>query len=302
VEFRQAEHFLAVAQHGGVGQAASALGCARPSLSQSVRRLEREVGAPLFHRIGRGLVLTAAGTALIDPAQALLRDGKTVRATAAEHSGLPSGHIDIGTTAGAYESPLVHLVHSLRREQPQTTVRITEYRSEADIVRAVRVGAVELGFGYNDREGESAQRHRNGLRRHALGTTELCAVLPESTAAGLADPLQFAALPDLPVIAVSDGAQARSTVESALRRAGVRTRLSAVAAHRHATIPLVAAGAGICWTTVEQARNSAVPGVVSRRMDPPLRLSITMLHRRGALAPAARALHAAALDWAQESR
>ncbi|WP_029088490.1 LysR family transcriptional regulator [Brevibacterium album] len=301
MEFRQAEHFLAVAQHGGVGQAASALGCARPSLSQSIRRLEREIGAPLFHRLGRGLALTAAGTALLDPAQALLRDGKTVRATAAEHSGRPTGHIDIGATAGAYESPVIQLVHRLRRRLPQVTVRVTEYGSEADIVRAVRTGAVELGFGYADPE-EADPQGRRSVQRHRLGDAELCVTLPESAAAGLSDPLPLADLPDLPVIAVSDGAHARHRVESVMRRYGVHTRLGVVTAHRHAAIPLVAAGAGLYWCTEEQARNGAAPGVASFRMAPPLRLSITLLHRRGALAPAARALQAAALAWAEEQR
>ncbi|WP_370943249.1 LysR family transcriptional regulator [Amycolatopsis sp. cg5] len=61
MDLRQVEYFVAVVDHGGVTKAAEALFLAQPSLSQAVRQLERELGAELFDRTGRHLVLTAAG-------------------------------------------------------------------------------------------------------------------------------------------------------------------------------------------------------------------------------------------------
>lgn len=43
------EYFLAVVDHGGVNRAAAALRVAQPSLSQAVRRLEKDLGTELFH-------------------------------------------------------------------------------------------------------------------------------------------------------------------------------------------------------------------------------------------------------------
>jgi DNA-binding transcriptional LysR family regulator len=63
VDARQLEYFLAVVDHGGVNRAAAALYLAQPSLSQSIRALERDLGHQLFHRVGRRLVLTDAGQA-----------------------------------------------------------------------------------------------------------------------------------------------------------------------------------------------------------------------------------------------
>ncbi|GAA5114151.1 LysR family transcriptional regulator [Pseudonocardia adelaidensis] len=71
MDLRQLEYFLAVVEHGGVHRAA-ALHVAQPSLSQSLRRLERDLQADLFHRVGRGLVLAPAGEALIGPARQML--------------------------------------------------------------------------------------------------------------------------------------------------------------------------------------------------------------------------------------
>jgi DNA-binding transcriptional LysR family regulator len=67
MDIRQLEYFLAIVDHGGFNRAASALYVSQPALSQTVRSLERDLGAALFHRIGKRAVLTEAGTALIEP-------------------------------------------------------------------------------------------------------------------------------------------------------------------------------------------------------------------------------------------
>lgn len=56
--------FVAVGREGNVGRAAASLYVSQPSLSQDIRRLEREVGARLFDRGHRGLTLTPAGEEL----------------------------------------------------------------------------------------------------------------------------------------------------------------------------------------------------------------------------------------------
>jgi DNA-binding transcriptional LysR family regulator len=80
MDARQLEYFLAIVDHDGFGRAAQHLHIAQPSLSQSIANLERELGIPLFHRIGRGVVLSAAGRELIEPARQVLRDLSTARA------------------------------------------------------------------------------------------------------------------------------------------------------------------------------------------------------------------------------
>src|SRR5215472_6298396 len=81
VHARQLSYFLAVVDHGGFGRAAAVLSIAQPTLSQSVKGLERELGAELFHRASPGDVLTAAGRALVGPARQLVRDVNAARAS-----------------------------------------------------------------------------------------------------------------------------------------------------------------------------------------------------------------------------
>ncbi len=66
VDARQLEYFLAIVEHDGFGRAAAHLHIAQPSLSQAIANLARELGVQLFHRIGRGVVLSTAGSELVD--------------------------------------------------------------------------------------------------------------------------------------------------------------------------------------------------------------------------------------------
>ena len=69
MDIRQLKFFLAVVDHNGFSRAAEHLLVAQPSLSQAIANFERELGMPLFHRIGRGVVLSEAGSALVGPAE-----------------------------------------------------------------------------------------------------------------------------------------------------------------------------------------------------------------------------------------
>ena len=61
MDLRRLRLFLAVVEHGGMTRAAEAEHVSQPSVSQVVRELEAELRTPLFHRIGRGVVLTPGG-------------------------------------------------------------------------------------------------------------------------------------------------------------------------------------------------------------------------------------------------
>ena len=91
MERRQLEYFIAVVEHGGFTAAALALHVAQPSLSHAIRALEREFGGSLFHRLPHGVVLTAAGEALVRPAQQVLRDLSTAGSLVREVLGLEGG-------------------------------------------------------------------------------------------------------------------------------------------------------------------------------------------------------------------
>src|SRR5579863_9688645 len=69
LDIRRLSLFLAVVEHDGFTRAAQAVHISQPALSQAIAELEAELGGPLFHRLGRTVTLTDAGTALVGPAR-----------------------------------------------------------------------------------------------------------------------------------------------------------------------------------------------------------------------------------------
>lgn len=64
LEFRQVRYFLAACDHMSFTRAAEACAVSQPALTVAIRKLEEELGGPLFLREGRGLRLTELGRAM----------------------------------------------------------------------------------------------------------------------------------------------------------------------------------------------------------------------------------------------
>jgi DNA-binding transcriptional LysR family regulator len=94
MDLRRLRLFLAVVDEGGFTRGAEAMFVSQPSVSQAMRELEDELATPLFHRVGRGVVLTAAGEALVGPARQVLRDVEIGEAAVAAVTGLVTGRLD----------------------------------------------------------------------------------------------------------------------------------------------------------------------------------------------------------------
>jgi DNA-binding transcriptional LysR family regulator len=73
LETRELAYFLAVADELHFGRAAARLGIAQPSLSKTVRQLERRLGVTLFERTSRAVTLTEPGRVLSREARIALQ-------------------------------------------------------------------------------------------------------------------------------------------------------------------------------------------------------------------------------------
>ncbi|PHK92912.1 hypothetical protein CR162_21375 [Pseudoroseomonas rhizosphaerae] len=115
---------LAIAEHGGFGRAAAALGLAQPSLSRQVALLEQEIGRPLLYRHGRGTRLTEDGQRLVDAARPLL--AALANLPAVLNDPVPRGQMTLGVPT--FMS--VHLAESifgeLRLRHPQLHIRLVD--------------------------------------------------------------------------------------------------------------------------------------------------------------------------------
>lgn len=141
----QVHIFLSVASHLHFSKAAEELYISQPAVSASIAKLESQLGAPLFHRIGRRVRLTAAGQFLQREGDLLLEQARRLERQLEDFSGLQRGSLQLGAsfTVGNYWLP-PHLAR-FRRRYPAIAVHCELGNAEA-ILEGTTAGRFDLGF------------------------------------------------------------------------------------------------------------------------------------------------------------
>jgi DNA-binding transcriptional LysR family regulator len=142
---QQLTYFLAAADRGSFSAAADSLNMAQPSLSEQIRRLEAEMGVPLFVRAGRRLELTEAGRRLRPHAERTLAESQAALDSVREMRDLTGGTVAFGTFGSAHYYLLGGLVQDFRTRHPQVRVRVVGQNS-VEVADAVRDGTLEAGL------------------------------------------------------------------------------------------------------------------------------------------------------------
>src|ERR1700743_4025430 len=106
MDLRQLRYFVAVAERGGFGTAASARNVAQSALSRHVKQLEHELGGSLLERGARGVAATESGKVLLARARWLLRTVDDIKAEVRTENREPSGTGRLGAAPGLPRVPL----------------------------------------------------------------------------------------------------------------------------------------------------------------------------------------------------
>src|SRR3954454_4551487 len=281
---QQLTYFLAAAEHGSFSAAAESLLMAQPSLSEQIRRLEAELGVPLFMRAGRGIALTEAGRLLRPHAERTLADAQAAAESVREVRDLTGGTVAFGTFGSAHHYLLGGLVQDFRHRDPGVRVRVVGQNS-AEVADAVRDGQLEAGLVVLPVEDR-------GLAVRPAFEEELLYVSAEPER--VERPVTIKALAAAPLI-LSDARWAdvdpiRRQLRERAQRAGVALEPQIEVEYMTAALDLAARGLG---DTVAPASMLAIRGF-SRRLgtvplDPPLMETFAFITRRDAhLSPTTR--------------
>jgi DNA-binding transcriptional LysR family regulator len=280
MDLRRLRLFLAVVDGGGMTRAAQAEHVSQPSVSQTIRELEAELGTPLFHRVGRRVLLTAAGEALVEPARQVLRDVETGRAAVESVAGLAAGRLDLGALPTLAADPVAPLVGRFRVAHPGIDIALADPADASALVDLVSSGACELGI-------TAEPVVEAGLVSHPLGRQDLLAVLPPGSDASRS--VAVTTLARFPLVAAPPGTTTRDQLDDAFAEAGVSPHVAVVTAQREAILPLVLAGAGATLFPRPLAEQAAALGATVVSLRPRLTRPVHLFHRAGPLSPAAAA-------------
>ncbi len=137
--------FHAVARRESYSRAAEDLHISQPAVSKHVLDLEEELGAKLFHRLGRRIVLTEAGRLMADYAQRIFVLADEARRALEELEGLERGRLKLGasSTPGCYLLP--RTLAAFQARYPRLEVSLDILASH-DVVDRILRQELDLGF------------------------------------------------------------------------------------------------------------------------------------------------------------
>ena len=135
IDWNLARAFCATADAGSLSAAARAIGLTQPTLSRQVAELETTLGVSLFDRIGKRLVLTEAGLAILEHARAMATAADAMALAAAGKSQEAAGRVTISASDAISAYLLPDIVARIRRTAPKITLAVVASNSISDLRR-----------------------------------------------------------------------------------------------------------------------------------------------------------------------
>lgn len=138
--------FYSVAKHGSLTKAAEELYISQPAVSQAIKQLETQLGAPLFHRKHRGMELTAQGGELIFPSvEKALQLLEGAENTLAELNESATGTLRIGASETIFQYVLSDKIVQYNKLYPRVKIELISDVSPR-IIEALRTDRCDVGF------------------------------------------------------------------------------------------------------------------------------------------------------------
>jgi DNA-binding transcriptional LysR family regulator len=265
------KNFLTLAQVGNMTRAASALHVSQPALSGQIKSLERELGATLFHRQGRGLALTEAGTTFRRFAADALAKLAAGREALGSLGSLTAGTLAIGGGATSTTCLLPQIIGKFHGKYPGIRFNIREAPSRT-ITEAVLSGELDLGVITLPVQGADTQ----ALVIEPWLIDELVLLVPPNHPLAKKRRFQWSELHNQPLIAFESGSAVRQLLDRQLLEHQVAPAVVMELRSIATITSMVAAGVGLGF--VSRLADHAGKGL--RCADKTLSRQLALIERR----------------------
>lgn len=243
LDLRALRSFVAVASAGSISSAAHGLHIAQPALSVQIKQLEEQLGAALFDRHPRGVVLTAVGERLLGHAVEILRRVDVAYDDVRQAVDQPSGRVALALPQSVAKFVTVPLVQAVVRQWPMIRLQMVEM-SSGYIPQQLLHGLVDIGMTFGT-EDDARMRFMHVLQEElAFVTTAQQLAQYRDGAAGDADHMALRDAARFPMVLPTTAQSLRRVIDAYMAKAGVAPRIVVEVNTIHEMLALVAAGIG----------------------------------------------------------
>jgi LysR family transcriptional regulator, low CO2-responsive transcriptional regulator len=257
VEIRQLRAFVAIAESGTFTAGALRVHVTQAAISMQIRQLETEIGAKVFVRAPRHVILTEAGEQLLRRARHILREHDAALDEIAELAGAERGRLRIGSaSAMVLTEQLPTILKELRKQHPAAEIAVTSGTSEV-LVDQILAGEVDIAF-------VSLPVDERGIKTERLSDDQLVAIASPQHKLAKQRTISAYTLAGERLILGERGGNTRRLIDQFFAQAGVTLRVAMELSRQQAIKRMVEEDMGVGIVPLQSVRDEVEKGKLIR--------------------------------------
>ena len=257
MEIRQLRAFVAIAESGTFTAGALRVHVTQAAISMQIRQLETEIGAKVFVRAPRHVILTEAGEQLLRRARHILREHDAALDEIAELAGAERGRLRIGSaSAMVLTEQLPSILKELRKQHPAAEIAVTSGTSEV-LVDQILAGEVDVAF-------VSLPVDERGIKTERLSEDQLVAIASPRHKLAKQKTISAYTLAGERLILGERGGNTRRLIDQFFAQAGVTLRVTMELSRQQAIKRMVEEDMGVGIVPLQSVKEEVEKGRLIR--------------------------------------
>ena len=257
MEIRQLRAFVAIAESGTFTAGALRVHVTQAAISMQIRQLETEIGAKVFVRAPRHVILTEAGEQLLRRARHILREHDAALDEIAELAGAERGRLRIGSaSAMVLTEQLPAILKELRKQHPAAEIAVTSGTSEV-LVDQILAGEVDIAF-------VSLPVDVRGIKTERLSEDQLVAIASPRHKLSKQKTISAYTLAGERLILGERGGNTRRLIDQFFAQAGVTIRVAMELSRQQAIRRMVEEDMGVGIVPLQSVKDEVEKGRLIR--------------------------------------
>jgi len=273
MDFRRIRQFIIVAELGSLSAAAQRLNMVQPALTQSIKKLEENIGKTLFRRSRKGMELNESGRLFLKHAYGIVNQYSRAREDLADLDETPRGQVSVAMVASALYVMSVPLCKAVKENYPDIILNLDEGLA-ANIRYGFEAGWYDFLVSYSDEQ-------HDGVEVEPLLDEELFLVSSsKSRLEQEPETINFSDLEDYELIVPQNQHGVTQLIDKHADIAGIKINRSQFAGPLHTTVQLIEMGLGYSVLPWSAIQSKVVEGRLAARkiVEPNIKRTVNLFY------------------------